>query len=82
MQQIRMRAHPTDISPDGQVTAEVVANYRRAQVAIYDVRRSVQRFVIIDESYHPTHTPLWRITRRCIWVTSGGFYETVPQRIR
>jgi len=45
-----MRAHPTDIGPNGQVTAEVVANYRRAQLAIYDVRRSSQRFVIIDEN--------------------------------
>jgi hypothetical protein len=53
MQQIRMRAHPTDFGPDGQVTAQVVANYRRAQLAIYDVRRSVQRFVIIDENNQP-----------------------------
>ncbi len=53
IQQIRMRAHPTDIGPDGQVTAEAVTNYRKAQLAIQEVRRSVQRFVIIDENNQP-----------------------------
>jgi hypothetical protein len=53
IQQIRMRAHPTNISPDGQVTAEAVTSYRRAQLAIQEVRRTVQRFVIIDENNQP-----------------------------
>jgi hypothetical protein len=48
-----MRAHPSDVGPDGQVTAEAVTNYRKAQIAIHDVRRSVQRFVIIDETNQP-----------------------------
>jgi hypothetical protein len=33
-QQVRMRAHPSDVGPDGRVTAEAVSNYRRAQLAI------------------------------------------------
>ncbi len=53
IQQIKMRAHPKDIGPDGQVTAEAVANYRKAQVASYDVRRSTQRFVVINENDQP-----------------------------
>ncbi len=35
------------------MTAEAVANYRKAQVAIYDVRRSTQRFVVINENDQP-----------------------------
>ncbi len=53
IQQIRMRAHPSDVGPDGQVTAEAVTNYRKAQIAIQEVRRSVLRFVIIDENNQP-----------------------------
>jgi hypothetical protein len=57
IQQLRMRAHPSDVGPDGQVTADAVSSYRRAQLAIHEVRRSVQRFVIIDENNQPVD--LW-----------------------
>jgi hypothetical protein len=53
IQQIRIKAHPSDVGPDGQVTAEAVTNYRTAQRAIHEVHRSVQRFVIIDETNQP-----------------------------